>query len=76
MTPDGHEEDDAAKGSRMKRAAAVVAAIAIFCILFTVFYTFAFDCAFCKLLSCLPIFDDFCAEQNIDFQTQPHDFRF
>merc|ERR1719499_3007848 len=74
--PDGHEEDDAAKGSRMKRVAAVVAAIAIFCILFTVFYTFAFDCAFCKLLSCLSIFSDFCAEQNIDFQTQPHDFRF
>ena len=74
--PDGHGEDVAAKVSRGKRAAAVVAAIVIFCTLFTVFYTFAFDCAFCKLLSCLPIFDDFCAEQNIDFQIQPHDFRF
>ena len=72
--PDGHEEE-VAKESRWKRALAVVAAILIFCTLFTVFYTVSFDCAVCKMFSCLPIFDEFCAEQNIDFQTHRGPFR-
>merc|ERR1719500_1332383 len=43
-SPDEHEEDSA-KATKWKRALAVIAAITIFCTLFTVFYTFSFDCA-------------------------------
>jgi membrane associated rhomboid family serine protease len=55
----------------LKSGLAVAVTIAIFCILMAIFYSVAFDCTVCKILSCVPIFSDFCAEQNIDFETTP-----
>ena len=73
--PNEQEPESAKKTITWRHALAITTAIAIFCVLIAVFYSFSFDCAICKMLSCLPIFSEFCAEQNIDFQTR-HIIRF
>ncbi|TRY75136.1 hypothetical protein TCAL_00668 [Tigriopus californicus] len=46
--------------------------VALFLMLTILFYSLSLgDCEVCKLLSCIPIVADFCAEQNIDYTVGP-----
>lgn len=46
--------------------------VALFLTLTILFYSLSLgDCEICKLLSCIPIVSDFCAEQNIDYTVEP-----
>jgi hypothetical protein len=42
--------------------------LAILVALLVVFYAGFGDCEFCRLLNCLPLTQDFCAEQEIDLK--------
>ena len=55
-----------------KKIVSGACAATIFVVLVAVFYGHSFDCEICKLLSCVPIVSDFCAEQNINFEIRPY----
>lgn len=58
--------------SHRKWLEVVICLVGYFAILVTllvIFYAAGFgDCEFCKLLNCIPLTKDFCAEQDIDFK--------
>ncbi|CAG0925155.1 unnamed protein product, partial [Notodromas monacha] len=50
----------------------LVAVCLLFAILIILFYITPFyECEICKYLTCIPLVDDFCADQNINFDKKP-----
>ena len=46
--------------------------VALLIALLLIFYLLPVgDCKVCKALTCVPLFEDFCAEQNIDYRREP-----